>query len=363
MNASLSIQTAAPEVSEAATDGKERMRRFAKHCNNFKGSDLKRSLFQLTTTAGAYFALCAIMISSFMQEQYAVTYLLMLPAAGLLVRLFIIQHDCGHGSYFQKRSTNEMVGRLISVLTITPYDFWRQAHAMHHATSGNLNRRGIGSLDTLTVKEYQALPDKERKIYTVYRNAFTQLIVVPILYIFFIQRFPPSQSLPFLKEYTAMPLSKSWRSIVGLDVALLVFFSAMIYALGWKPVLLVYIPIIMITSWAGGWLFFVQHQFEETYWNPDKEWDFHEASILGSSYYILPPVLQWFTGNIGIHHIHHVCSMIPNYKLQACVDASEELKSINRLSLWESFRCLRWALWDDAQRKMVGFADLKAKAA
>lgn len=343
-----------------AADMQQRMRQFAEYCNTFKGADIKSAVFQLTTTAGAYFATVALMLYSFMQGAYLPVLPLMLVAAGLLVRLFIIQHDCGHGSFFHSPRTNNIVGRCISLLTITPYDFWRKAHSMHHASSGNLNRRGIGSLDTLTVKEFQALPEKERRIYEIYRHPFSQLIVVPILYIFFIQRFPPSQTLPFLKEYTSMPLSQSWRSIVSLDIALALFFGAMIYALGWQPVLLCYVPVIMLTSWIGGWLFYIQHQFEDTYWNGNDNWDFHEASVMGSTYYVLPPVLQWFTGNIGIHHIHHLCSKIPNYKLQPCLNGNAALQAVNRLTIWESFKCLRWQLWDEDRRKMVSFAQLKA---
>jgi acyl-lipid omega-6 desaturase (Delta-12 desaturase) len=357
-----------PDACEKATagpseDGKQRMRQLVSHCQNFKGADAKRSIIQLTTNLVGYFGLCTLMLYSFIHESYALAFVLMVLAAGFLVRLFIIQHDCGHGSFFNSRRANDMVGRCISILTITPYDFWRQAHAMHHASSGNLNRRGIGSLDTLTVREYEALPEQQRRVYRLYRNPFSQLILCPILYIFIIQRFPPSQSLPFLKEYHSMPLSQSWRSIIGLDVAMLVCFGLMGMLIGWGPLFLCYIPVVVITSWIGGWLFFIQHQFEDAYWNHDKDWNFHEAAVLGSTYYVLPPLLQWFTGNIGIHHIHHLCSMIPNYKLQSCLDGSEVLQGINRLTLWQSFKCLRWALWDETQRKMVAFCDLENKHA
>ena len=342
-------------------DTKLRMKQFTAHCNSYRGAQTWRSIVQFTTTAGAYFATCALMLNRFIHGSYGVVMVLMLLASGLLVRLFIIQHDCGHGSYFKSRRANDCVGRFISILTFTPYGFWRRAHAMHHAASGNLSRRGVGSLDTLTVKEYLALPERERRIYRLYRAPLSQLIVIPILYIFFIQRFPPSQSLPFLKDnYYSVSAEDSWRSILALDVALLIGMVTMGVTLGWAALFLCYLPVVVLTALMGGWLFFIQHQFEDTYWNRDENWDFHEASVMGSSYYILPPVLKWFSGDIGIHHIHHLCSMIPNYKLQSCLDASPALQQINRLTLWQSMKCLRWALWDEAQKKMIGFRELPA---
>lgn len=355
VDASEAIATHAPEQE------KLRKKALLAHCNAFKGADTRRSLVQLTFNLAVYGALMSAMLGAFLHEDYLLAYGLLPVASFMLVRLFIIQHDCGHGSFFNTRRANTWTGRIISLLTFTPYEFWRRAHAMHHATSGNLNRRGIGSLDTLTVAEYDALPQRERRIYRVYRSYFSQAVVIPIVYIFFIQRFPPSQSLPFLKEYTAMPFKEAAPSVFTLDAALIAFLGAMCFFLGWKPVLLVYIPTVMLTTLIGGWLFFIQHQFEDTYWNRDKEWNFFDAAIYGSSYYVLPKFLQWFTGNIGIHHIHHLCSMIPNYKLQACLDANPELQKINRLTLRQSFRCLRWALWDEGKRQMVSFGDLKRK--
>lgn len=334
------------------------MQQLVAHCHMYKGSDTKRSIIELTTTVGAYFILCTLMLYCFIHGIYSVAFLLILPSSGFLVRLFTIQHDCGHNSFFRSRRINNWVGRFISVLTITPYGFWKKAHAMHHASSGNLSRRGIGSLDTITVKEYLALPRRQRFMYRMYRSVFSQLIVVPILYIFFIQRFPPSQSMPFLKDYHSLPFSKSWRSILSLDLALVLCFYVIGAIIGWKPLLLCYLPVVMLTTWIGGWLFFVQHQFENTYWNYDNNWDFSNAAVFGSSYYVLPSILQWFTGNIGLHHIHHLCPLIPNYKLQSCLDESKPLQTINRLTLSQSLRCLRWALWDEDQKKMVAFCEL-----
>jgi omega-6 fatty acid desaturase (delta-12 desaturase) len=353
-------ETLESHVDQAVSETRQRMQQLVKHCNNFRGAVLGRSVFQLVTTGGAYFIVIALMLNLFIHKHYFLSTVLMLLASGLLVRLFIIQHDCGHGSFFRSRVANDMVGRCISVLTFTPYDFWRRAHALHHAYSGNLNRRGVGSLDTLTVNEYLALPEKERRIYKIYRHPFSQVIVIPILYIFFIQRFPPSQTIPFLKDYHSISWEDSWRSIFALDAALVVGMALMGVYVGWAPLFLCYIPVVMLTTLLGGWLFFIQHQFENSYWDHEENWDFREASVMGSSYYDLPPILQWFSGNIGIHHVHHLCSMIPNYKLQACIDADPELKKVNRLTIRESLRCLHWALWDESKRKMVGFSDLSA---
>ena len=345
--------------STVASENKPSVQDLVKHCNLYRGADTWYSIVQFGTTAGAYFVVCALMLNLFIHAHYLLAVALMVIASGLLVRLFIIQHDCGHGSYFKNRYANDMAGRFISILTFTPYDFWRRAHAIHHAYSGNLEKRGVGSLDTLTVKEYLALGEREKRIYRWYRAAPVQVFVIPILYIFFIQRFPPSSSLPFLKDYYSISFKDSWKSIFGLDLALIIGMVLMGVNVGWVPLFLCYIPVVVLTTLMGGWLFFIQHQFEKTYWNHDQDWNFQEASLYGSSYYILPSVLRWFSGNIGVHHIHHVCSMIPNYKLKACVDASPELSNMNRMTIRESFRCLRYALWDEAQRKMISFSELK----
>ncbi len=345
-------------VSNTPPEIRERVKRLTTHCNTYKGADTKSAVIQVAVTGLVFSVLCAAMLQGFAAHSWIYA-LLILPAAGLLVRLFIMQHDCGHGSLFRSRFANDIVGRAISVLTLTPYDFWRKAHNKHHSASGNLSRRGIGSIDTLTVREYQALPPRRRFAYRFYRNPFILLVLGTPLYIFIVQRFPLTQSLAFFEDYRTVPFSDAWRSILMLNIAIVVFYGLMILAFGMKPVLMVFVPVILITSWVGGWLFFIQHQFEDTYWNPDAQWNFQEAALLGSSYYVLPPVLRWFTGNIGLHHIHHLCALIPNYKLQSCLNGSRELQDMNRLTLRQSLQCVKWALWDEDNRKMVGFRDLK----
>lgn len=334
------------------------------HCRNYRGSEFGSAMFQLLTTIGLFLAAMGAILAAFAFQMYALTYLMMLPAAGLLVRVFIIQHDCGHASFFKSRRVNDMVGRALSILTFTPYDVWRRSHNMHHASSGNLSQRGVGSIDTLTVKEYQALAPRQRLAYRIYRNPFILLLLATPIYVILIQRYPSAPALPYFADYKHLPVSQTWKSVVGLDAALMLFYGAFMAAFGWKALLFVFIPTVALTSLIGGWLFYIQHQFEDSYWNHKGEWDFQAAALHGSSYYVLPKVLQWFSGNIGLHHIHHLCPTIPNYKLQECLDDNAELQHINRMTLRESLKCIRWALWDEEHQKMIAFRDLnRLKAA
>lgn len=314
------------------------------------GADVKRSLFQLATTGAAFIALLVIMgVAS--HDRYWLTLLLAIPAGGLLVRLFIIQHDCGHGSFFPSRAANNLLGRLLSVLTLTPYESWKRGHAAHHASAGNLDRRGQGDVDTLTVTEYRALAPLKRLLYRLYRSPFVMVLAGAPANFILLQRLPLGRSL---RDRT------SRRSILALDLVLLAIAGLTWATIGLLPFIAIYLPVIVVASWAGNWLFYVQHQFERTSWERDANWNFHVAALAGSSYFKLPPILQWFSGNIGLHHVHHLSSRIPNYRLQACLDAAPELEGIVRLiSLRESFGCWRLALWDERRRSLVGFSDLK----
>ena len=276
---------------------------------------------------------------------------LSLPMGGLLVRFFIIQHDCGHGSFFRSRFANDMLGRAISLLTLTPYGNWRRAHAKHHATSGNLAKRGSGDIMTLTVREYRALSPVKRFFYRLYRNPFVLLFLGPP-YLFII-----SYRVPF---GAPVPFREAWPGVVMLNAGLVAFYGLLGPLVGWLNLLLILGPAVAIAAWAGGWLFFIQHQFEDTVWEKGEDWNFHSAAIRGSSYYVLPKILQWFTGNIGLHHIHHLNGKIPNYRLQECLDASPELKGMSRLTILESLKCVRLALWDEDGRKLVSFRQAAA---
>jgi omega-6 fatty acid desaturase (delta-12 desaturase) len=331
---------------------KQLVRRLAAHCQKYRGPVPNLAVQQLIMTLVPLVLILSAMFAT-VEHAYWATLVLALPAAGLLVRAFIIQHDCGHGSFFASRNLNDFVGRCMSVLTLAPYGVWRREHAQHHATSGNLDRRGAGDIDTLTVREYRQLSLLKRLHYRLYRHPlFLFGIGVPTYFVIL-------HRLPWLH---ALPPRETWRSVVGLNVGLAIFYSVLGYALGFANVFWVALPVLHIASATGGWLFFVQHQFETTAWDKAEGWDFQVAALLGSSYYKLPKVLNWFTGNIGLHHIHHLNSMIPNYRLQDCLDASPELKSINRLSLRDSLRCARLKLWDEDGRRLIGFDELPAIA-
>ena len=317
------------------------------------GADVKRSTFQLITTITAFMAFLMVM-AALSHDLYWLTLLLAVPAAGLLVRLFIIQHDCGHGSFFKSRAANDFLGRALSVLTLTPYGSWGQGHAIHHASTGNLDRRGRGDVETWTVAEYVASGPLRKAFYRLYRNPFVMVgLGAPINFIL-LQRLPVGHGF-------RDPDSR--RSILALDLALLIAFGLSSAAFGVVPVLATYLPVIIIASWVGNWLFYVQHQFDKTHWERDGDWNFHHAALSGSSYFKLPPILQWFSGNIGLHHVHHLCSRVPNYRLQECLDAAPELHRVAKvITLRQSLGCWRLALWDEPRRLLVGFGDLKPRA-
>jgi len=324
-------------------------RRLARHCDAYKGADPGRSIVQLIVTAVPFFVLTTILFVAVASEFWPAL-VLTVPAGVFLVRLFIIQHDCGHGSYFRTRRANDTLGRLLSVLTLTPYTFWKKAHAMHHATSGNLDKRGFGDIDTLTVAEYGALSPFKRLIYRIYRHPLV-LFVFGMPYHFII-----GQRIPFWMPFA---FAKVWRSVLLSDLALVVVYGGLIALLGLQTVLIVVLPTVIVAAWIGGWMFFIQHQFSDTHWASDADWNFHSAAILGSSYYVLPGMLQWLTGYIGIHHIHHLCGTIPFYRLKDCLDSSPELQGMSRLTFRESLRSVRLALWDEGSHKLIGFGDLK----
>jgi omega-6 fatty acid desaturase (delta-12 desaturase) len=275
--------------------------------------------------------------------------LLAVPAAGFLVRLFMIQHDCGHGSFFLHRYANDWVGRVIGVVTLTPYDYWRRTHAIHHASAGNLERRGIGDVDTLTVREYLSLSVWGRFRYRVYRNPLVMFVVGPA-YLFVLQyRLPVG-----LFSGGLLP----WLSTMATNIAIAALAAGLIFFMGLGPFLLVELPIVLLAGSAGVWLFYVQHQFELTFWAHEAGWSFEEAALHGSSHYDLPRVLRWFTANIGVHHVHHLCSRIPYYRLPLVLRDHPDLRAVSRLTLGQSFRCVRLVLWDESQQRLISFGEL-----
>jgi omega-6 fatty acid desaturase (delta-12 desaturase) len=276
------------------------------------------------------------------------------PASGFLLRLFMIQHDCGHGAFLPNQQANNWLGRAIGVLTLTPYDYWRQSHAIHHATSGNLDRRILGGVDTLTVDEFQALSPARRFGYRLYRHPVVMFALGPA-FVFVIQHRAP---------FGLMRAGwRPWLSTMITNLAIVVASAGVIWGVGWQAFVLINLPIVLITAAIGVWLFYVQHQFEDTFWARNGEWDVRDAALNGSSHYDLPPVLRWFTANIGLHHIHHLSSRIPYYRLGDVMRDHPQLADVGRLTMMQSFRCVALTLWDEQAGRLVSFRQARAMQA
>jgi omega-6 fatty acid desaturase (delta-12 desaturase) len=311
----------------------------------------RRAIGQLLNTALPFLLLMAALIYGG-RSHPLLTFPLALPALFLLVRLFAIQHDCGHGSFFASRRANDFLGRAIGLVTLTPYGFWRDTHAVHHATSGNLDRRGTGDITMLTVREYLALSRWRRLLYQAYRHPLVLFGLGPVYFFVICNRIPTGS--PFRHW-------KVWSSILGTNLALAAIVMLMVLTVGGRAFMLAYLPVILLAAATGIWLFYIQHQFEHAYWAPAADWNFHKAALQGSSFYDLPAALHWLTGYIGFHHIHHVCSKIPNYRLRECFNRNPEFRDVRRLTLRASLKCLRLSLWDEEQQLLVPFRQLLAK--
>ncbi len=282
---------------------------------------------------------------------YWLTLLLAVPTAGFLVRLFVIQHDCGHGSFFRGRRANDLLGRTIGVLTLTPYDHWRHQHALHHGSSGNLDRRGQGDVETLTVAEFRARPWWGRMLYRLFRHPATILGLGPLFVFVLRQRLP---------ENPRTATAGAWRQVMASNLAIAAVLAALSWLVGLRDLLLVQLPVTWLASAAGIWLFYVQHQFEDTYWERGQGWSLHTAGLRGSTHFDLPPVLRWFTANIGVHHVHHLSATIPSYRLGEVLHDIPDLRGANRLTLRRSLDCFRLALWDEASKRLVSFREARA---
>ncbi len=314
----------------------------------YASPDVKKSVFQLLNTAIPFALMWGAMYFS-LAYSYWITLALSVPTALLLVRLFIVQHDAGHGSFFKSHKANDRVGFWIGLLTLSPYHYWQKTHAIHHASSGNLDKRGFGDIDTLTVQEYLSLSPWGKFKYRVYRHPITMFVVGPFFQFVIFHRMPTNIPRSWKRE---------WRSIHLTNLALAGVLVLAGLTGGLKNFLLVQGPITYVASVLGAWLFFIQHQYESTYWRHSAGWDYFDAAVKGSSYYVLPKILQWFTGSIGLHHIHHYNSRIPNYKLQQCYDENPEFQNVTRLTIKTSLHCFRLALWDEEKNKLVAFKDL-----
>jgi omega-6 fatty acid desaturase (delta-12 desaturase) len=310
---------------------------------------VRRSLFELAVTAIPLALLWGLMWLS-LDVGYWLTLLLAVPTAGFMVRLFIIQHDCGHGAFFRNRTANSWLGRVLGVLTLTPYDYWKRNHAIHHATSSNLDRRGIGDIELLTVEEYRAKSWLGRLAYRAYRSPPVMFVIGPA-YMFFLQH-----RLPFHQWRDGW---RPWLSTMATNAAIVLAVVGMCWLVGVGPFLKVHLPVMVLAASMGVWLFYVQHQFEGVAWARTGGWSHHDAALLGSSYYDLPGFLRWISGNIGIHHIHHLNSRIPYYRLPKVLRDHPELKAVGRLTLWESVKSTRLSLWCEQREKLVSFRNAR----
>ena len=318
----------------------------------YEAPSLARSIWQVASTLVPLAIMLYVMYRSLAYPYWA-TLLLAVPTAGLTVRTFTIMHDCAHGSLFQQRWANDLVGWFTGVLALTPYVQWRRDHVLHHASSGDLNRRGHGDVWTLTVREYEALPRLGKFRYRLFRHPIVLFGLGP-LHMALGQRWRSRSTATGEKELA---------SVRETDLALIALFLGFSALIGPLAVVAIYVPVFMMAGAAGIWLFYVQHQFEDTYWAEHEEWDYVTASIRGSSYYKLPAVLNWFTCNIGLHHVHHLSPRIPNYRLHACHNANERLQEATTIGILESRKSVGLTLWDEDTHRMVGWNALRRRRA
>src|SRR5437867_1569377 len=313
----------------------------------YQKPSLGRGLWQIANTLVPYAILWYLMYLTL-----SVSYWLAVPlevlAGAFLVRVFIIQHDCGHGSFFKSRKANDILGFITGVLTFVPYYHWRWEHSLHHATSGDLDRRGVGDIWTLTVQEYLESSRWKRIAYRLARNPIVLFVIAPLFVFLVKQRFPKAEAG-----------RRERRSVYWTNLGILAMAAGLSWALGFKAYLLIQLTVTAVAGSAGVWLFYVQHQFEGVYWERGEQWDYATAALQGSSFYKLPKVLQWFSGNIGFHHIHHLSPAIPNYNLEKCHNAEPLFQTVKPVTLFRSFKSFTFRLWDEQRHRLVGFGHLR----
>ncbi|KON88496.1 fatty acid desaturase [Sporosarcina globispora] len=329
---------------------KQKQLNLKKQMSPYEKSDLTRSIMQLVNTLGPFFLLWFLAYKS-LGISYLLTLGISVIAAGFLVRIFIIFHDCCHHSFFKNRKANKIIGTITGILTIFPYHQWQHDHNVHHATSGNLDKRGTGDIWTLTVKEYQNASWTTRLAYRIYRNPFVMLGLGPI-YVFLLRN-----------RFNRKGARKDERiNTYLINAAIAGLYAFMCWAIGWEAFLMVQGPIFLISGAAGIWLFYVQHTFEDSYFEEDDKWEYVKAAVEGSSFYKLPKVLQWLTGNIGFHHIHHLSPRVPNYNLENAHYNTEELQNVPTITLLTSLKSLQFRLWDEEAQDFTGYAAAKQSA-
>ncbi|KIY22671.1 MULTISPECIES: fatty acid desaturase [Mesobacillus] len=314
----------------------------------YENSNTKTSILQIVNTVIPFLALWYFAYQS-LTISYGLTLLLAAAAAGFMVRIFIIFHDCTHHSFFKNRTANKVVGTIAGVVTLFPYSQWGHEHAVHHATSSNLDKRGTGDIWVLTVDEYLAAPAWQKLAYRLYRNPFVMFVLGPIYVVLLKNRFnrKGARKKERLNTYLTNIL------IFGIS-------GLLIWTIGWKAFLMVEGPVFFIAGMLGIWLFYVQHTFEDAYFEGDKDWEYVKAAVEGSSYYKLPKLLQWITGNIGYHHVHHLSPRVPNYKLEEAHNNTKPLQNVPTITLSTSLTSLRFRLWDEKQKQFISFSEMKA---
>jgi acyl-lipid omega-6 desaturase (Delta-12 desaturase) len=311
---------------------------------------LRRSAADIATSVLPYLALSYLMYLT-LSVSYLLVLVIAVPASGFLLRTYILFHDCTHGSFLPTKRANAWLGVVLGLIVYSPFHSWRHNHAVHHATSGDLDRRGVGDVPTLTVAEYYALPWRKRTAYRLFRNPLVMFGVGPIWALMVAPRFVHRSDRPRIR-----------RSVIATNVALGAIVGALCWLVGWQEFLLVQLPTAWLAGSAGVFLFFVQHQFEDAYWESSDDWTYADAALQGSSYLRLPKVLQFFTGNIGVHHVHHLSARIPNYNLQRAHDANPIFHGVPTLSLWDGLRTVRLKLWDEDRGRLVTWAQARQAA-
>ena len=308
---------------------------------------LDRSLLDITTSLLPYLVLSVVMYL-LLDVSYLLVLALAIPAAGFLLRTYIMFHDCAHGSFLPSKRANAWLGVALGLVVFAPFLSWRHSHAVHHATAGDLDRRGVGDVPTLTVAEYRASPWGRRLAYRLFRNPLVMFGLGPIWALMLQPRLVSRSARPRIR-----------RSVIATNIALAALVGALCWLVGWREYLLVQMPTALLAGSAGVWLFYVQHQFEDTYWQNAGDWSYADAALRGSSYLRLPKPLQFFTGNIGLHHVHHLSTRIPNYNLQRAHDGNPIFHGVPTLSLWDGLRAVRLKLWDEHRRRLVTFAEAR----
>ena len=337
----MTIASTAPETAKTAPPTWRQI------VARYQVASVPRAVWQLASTL-VLLALSGLAMYWSLGVSYWLTLGLAVPTAGMVIRTFIIMHDCGHGSFLPSRTWNDVVGFITGVLTTTPYAHWRREHAIHHATSGHLDERGTGDISTLTVKEYLTAGRWRRFAYRVYRNPLVLLLFGPP--VLFLKHRWPTRGIAGAREIF---------NVHATNIALAALAATLALLIGFRELVLLWLPVFFLSGSAGVLLFYVQHQFEDAYWRASPEWDYATAAMMGSSYFRLPKVLQWFTGNIGFHHVHHLSPKIPNYSLERCHRENPTFQRVHTLTLAESIRTLRLKLWDEESGRMVGWRELR----